>query len=65
MEEFLQLDNIEIAGNVFGSFDENVKIIHYIGKNKPWKKGYKGVLGKYYHSFAKRLDSASGTKGEV
>ncbi len=27
MEEFLQLDNIEIAGNVFGSFDENVKII--------------------------------------
>lgn len=27
MEEFLQLDNIEIAGNVFGNFDENVKII--------------------------------------
>jgi len=27
MDEFLELDNIEIAGNVFGSFDENVKII--------------------------------------
>ncbi len=27
MDEFLQLENIEIAGNVFGSFDENVKII--------------------------------------
>ena len=45
--------------------EENNVIAHYIGKNKPWKKGYKGVLGKYYHSFAKRLDSASGTKGEV
>ncbi len=27
MDEFLELDNIEIAGNVFGSFDENVKLI--------------------------------------
>ncbi len=27
MDEFLELDNIQIAGNVFGSFDENVKII--------------------------------------
>ena len=27
MDEFLQLENIEIAGNIFGNFDENVKII--------------------------------------
>lgn len=27
MEEFLKLENIEIAGNVFGNFDENIKIV--------------------------------------
>ena len=26
-------------------------IIHYFGKNKPWKPGYRGVLGGYYHQY--------------
>ncbi|MBP5308916.1 MAG: glycosyltransferase family 8 protein [Clostridia bacterium] len=28
--------------------EENNVIIHYIGRNKPWKEGYKGILGGYY-----------------
>lgn len=27
---------------------ENTSIIHYFGRNKPWKKGYKGVLKEFY-----------------
>ena len=27
---------------------ENSVIIHYCGKNKPWKEGYTGVLGVFY-----------------
>jgi len=28
--------------------EENSVIIHYCGRNKPWKKDYKGSLNKYY-----------------
>lgn len=28
----------------------NTAIIHYCGKNKPWKEGYRGVLGEFYPS---------------
>lgn len=31
--------------------EENTSIIHYIGKNKPWKKKYKGILKKYYTKY--------------
>lgn len=27
-------------------------IIHYCGRNKPWKKDYKGVLGQFYTEFS-------------
>jgi len=29
----------------------NTVIIHYCGKNKPWKENYKGELGVFYQSF--------------
>ncbi|HCX61044.1 MAG TPA: glycosyltransferase family 8 protein [Clostridiales bacterium] len=29
----------------------NTSIIHYCGKNKPWKNGYKGELGVFYYYF--------------
>lgn len=32
---------------------ENVVIIHYYGKNKPWKSGYSGVLDAFYHENTK------------
>lgn len=30
---------------------ENSVIIHYCGKNKPWKKNYKGSLNKFYNYY--------------
>ena len=27
---------------------ENAVILHYFGKNKPWKEGYIGILGGLY-----------------
>lgn len=32
--------------------EENTAIIHYCGKNKPWKKNYHGLLGQYYIEYA-------------
>lgn len=31
---------------------DNVAIIHYYGKNKPWKSGYSGILDVIYHEIA-------------
>ena len=33
----------------------NVIIIHYFGKNKPWKEDYKGVLGQFYYEIINEL----------
>ncbi len=33
----------------------NTVIIHYCGKNKPWKENYKGELGAFYQSFQQYL----------
>lgn len=37
--------------------EENNVIAHYIGRNKPWRKGYKGILGKYYHEYAEKANA--------
>ena len=31
--------------------EENAVILHYLGKNKPWKSSYRGVLQKYYDDY--------------
>lgn len=31
---------------------ENSVIIHYCGRNKPWKKDYKGTLNKFYDEYS-------------
>ena len=31
--------------------DKNAVIIHYLGKNKPWKADYRGILKSYYDAF--------------
>ncbi len=31
--------------------EENTKIIHYYGKNKPWNDDYRGILKKYYDKY--------------
>ena len=33
----------------------NSVIIHFFGKNKPWKLGYEGVLGEFYYDLVEKL----------
>jgi len=30
---------------------KNAVVIHYFGKNKPWKPHYKGILDVFYHEY--------------
>lgn len=34
---------------------ENSRIIHYCGRNKPWKENYLGKLDCFYHQYAKQV----------
>ena len=36
---------------------ENGAIIHYCGRNKPWKDTYVGSLGRFYHECKGALES--------
>lgn len=36
---------------------ENSVIIHYCGRNKPWKNNYKGVLDVFYNNTVARLEN--------
>ena len=36
----------------FEWIENNSKIIHYCGKNKPWNAKYKGVLNKFYNKYS-------------
>lgn len=36
---------------------ESTAIIHYDGKNKPWKENYKGELNKFYEKYARESKS--------
>ncbi|MBR2027639.1 MAG: glycosyltransferase family 8 protein [Oscillospiraceae bacterium] len=35
---------------------ENSAIVHYCGRNKPWKASYSGLLGGFYHQYADGMD---------
>ena len=35
----------------------NTVIVHYYGKNKPWKKDYKGSLDVFYHEILSDMES--------
>lgn len=35
---------------------KNSVIIHYCGRNKPWKSNYVGQLGRFYLETASRLE---------
>jgi len=37
--------------------EKNNVIIHYLGKNKPWKANYKGIMGDYYKKYEVNLDN--------
>jgi lipopolysaccharide biosynthesis glycosyltransferase len=34
---------------------QNTAIIHYCGKNKPWKSNYKGKLGVFYRELLQEV----------
>ena len=35
----------------------NTKIIHYYGRNKPWKENYKGILDVFYKHYAEKTNT--------
>ena len=41
---------------------QNAVIIHYYGKNKPWKKGYIGMLDALYHENTGKIRNSDGRK---
>ena len=50
----IKLNNMMSKNKIdFQWVEKNNIIIHYIGKNKPWKKGYQGILGVYYSKYEK------------
>lgn len=38
----------------------NTKIIHYYGKNKPWKDSYQGILSPYYYYYEALVNEKTG-----
>lgn len=39
----------------------NTAVVHFYGRNKPWKENYLGVLGIFYHHFARQLEEIEHT----
>ena len=59
-------DRAVLKHNLFGPgridgewIEKNNAVIHYAGRNKPWKKYYRGTLGKYYLGYEKLLSAKS------
>lgn len=44
---------------------ENAVIIHYFGKNKPWKDHYVGILDVFYQEAANRYQQLHGSKNKA
>ena len=36
---------------------ENSAIVHYCGRNKPWKENYTGFLGNFYNQYASDIEN--------
>ena len=57
-EKYLRLHNMKLPKEKHLSVDwvrEQTCIIHYYGRNKPWKPGYKGNLDVFYREFEQEL----------
>ena len=59
-------DREVLKQNLFGErkidgewIEKNNAVVHYVGRNKPWKKNYRGTLGKYYEGYEKLLSARS------
>lgn len=59
-EKYLRLKNLHLPPAEKLTLDwvrSNTAIVHYYGRNKPWKEHYRGSLGIFYHEWEQQLSS--------
>ena len=54
-----------IKGLTLDYVKNNTVIIHYCGRNKPWREGYHGTLGRFYFHYRDKLAESIGSDGFV
>lgn len=54
-ERLFEMSRIEGRWMELEDVRENAAIIHYIGRNKPWKSSYKGKLGVFYDETVQKM----------
>lgn len=62
-EKYLRLKNLHLPPAEKLTLDwvrSNTAIVHYYGRNKPWKEHYRGSLGIFYHEWEQRLQQLTG-----
>ena len=62
-EKYLRLKNLHLPPAEKLTLDwvrSNTAIVHYYGRNKPWKEHYRGSLGIFYHEGEQQLQQLTG-----
>ena len=62
-EKYLRLKNLHLPPEEKLTLDwvrSNTAIVHYYGRNKPWKEHYRGSLGIFYHEWEQQLQQLTG-----
>ena len=62
-EKYLRLKNLHLPPAEKLTPDwvrSNTAIVHYYGRNKPWKEHYRGSLGIFYHEWEQQLQQLTG-----
>ena len=62
-EKYLRLKNLHLPPAEKLTLDwvrSNTAIVHYYGRNKPWKEHYRGSLGIFYHEWEQQLQHLTG-----
>lgn len=62
-EKYLRLKNLHLPPAEKLALDwvrSNTAIVHYYGRNKPWKEHYRGSLGIFYHEWEQQLQQLTG-----
>ena len=62
-EKYLRLKNLHLPPAKKLTLDwvrSNTAIVHYYGRNKPWKEHYRGSLGIFYHEWEQQLQQLTG-----
>ena len=61
-EKYLRLKNLHLPKGEKLGIDwvrNHTAVVHYYGRNKPWKEGYHGKLGIFYQEFLHDMESFS------